>query len=167
MQDPKPFLEANVGRWLCQRSSYYLELGKDQGGKLEMTVQWLEPTDPIAQQLALDPTQTLGGLTLSWKGTLALETRPYLGTSTFLLAHPQTGAGLLYALHGQTTLQGHYRLEGEALTLILNQGEFASEERIWFGGPNLRLRALTVKRGGGWSMVSFFSEIRAQPPADN
>ncbi|MFS8836524.1 phycobiliprotein lyase, partial [Synechococcus sp. WC101] len=35
-----------------------------------------------------------------------------------------------------------------------------SEERIWFASPNLRLRASTVKRFGGFSMASFCSEVR-------
>ncbi len=153
MQDLTAFLQDHVGRWLCQRSSYYLEVGQDQAGKLEMTVAWLAP----------ESQGVIGTLTTTWQGNLALLSRPYQGNSTLVLL----ANGQLEIHQERQILSGSYQFLDEALTLTSFQGDFTTQERIWFGGKNLRMRTVNVKRGNGHTMAHYFSEIRVLPPTDS
>jgi CpeS-like protein len=157
MTDLKTFLAANVGRWLVQRTSFYLEAAQDEAGKLELTLDWLTE-GAILPQLVGDQ-EALGVLTMHWSGTLV--SGAYQGTSALALL-PN---GVARGWQNQKLLTGTYGFDQENLTIILTQGQYTSEERIWFGSKNLRMRALTIKREDGFSVVSFFSEIRALPPA--
>lgn len=148
------FLTANLGKWRVQRSSFYLELGQDQAGRLDLTIDWI-------------PAQadSLGGLKTTWQGNLGLESRSYLGHSTILFIPDGSDQGRLIVQQTQS-YGGTYVFADEALTLRTHPDNHTVEERIWFGGTNLRIRTVTVKRGGGFSMMSFFSEVRSVPPTE-
>ncbi|WP_287127593.1 phycobiliprotein lyase [Candidatus Cyanaurora vandensis] len=145
------FLKANLGKWLAQRSSFSLVSDQDQAGKLELQVDWVPPTSELAQAAP----GAMGGLTTTWQGTPALR-----GRSTLLFIPTSEAAGNL-VVQQATTYQGTYQLQGAVLTLHTQQEDLLTEERIWFGGTNLRIRTVTVKQGNGQTMASFFSEIRA------
>jgi hypothetical protein len=158
MQDPKSFLAANLGRWLCQRTSYDLETSSDLAGRLEITSQWLDPSDPSSPYP--DPAGVVGGLITTWQGTLL---KPYNGK--LILALREDGEARIS--QGGQVQTGCYQFQGGLFILCATHGETMTEERIWFGGTNLRMRTITLTRQGGFSKVSFFSEIRAgEAPAN-
>ena len=85
----------------------------------------------------------------------------------------QTGSTILVAIANpekpnegrlvveRTPVVGRYIMgTDDALTLITEHESLYLEERLWFASPNLRLRAIILKRSGGFSMTSFYSEIR-------
>ncbi len=156
------FLDANVGKWLAQRSSFYLEASREQSGKLELLIRALNPEDAVLQNLALAP-PLIGGLCMEWQGTLVAQNRPYIGKSMLVLHADQH----VQVVQNNQSCLGTYCFRDQALSLKLIKGDLTSEERIWFASDNLRLRALTVSRQGGLSTTSFFSEIRVLPPQEN
>jgi hypothetical protein len=54
---------------------------------------------------------------------------------------------------------GCYEIDDEdALVLITEYPSMSSYERFWFPAPNVRMRASTVKRFGGFSTATFCTE---------
>lgn len=169
------FWEANVGKWLSQRTSHDLALPRSESGKAEVLIERLETTHPevvqLCQQGQLAPDLALWSARITWKGMMAAETQQQTGTS--LLVALQSGddpaQGHLLQQNGRKELlQGHYSLGSDAvLTLNTASGTVHLEERLWFAGPNLRLRTSLLKQADGLSSAAFCSEIRIggiQPP---
>ncbi|WP_448573817.1 phycobiliprotein lyase [Trichothermofontia sp.] len=170
------FLEANVGKWLSQRTSHDLALPRSESGKAEVYIERLETSHPevvqLCQQGQLAADLTLWGARITWKGMMAAATQPQTGTSLLVVLSSNddpTQGDLLQQNGRKGLLRGHYSLgNDEVLTLITASETLHLEERLWFAGPNLRLRTSLLKQADGFSSAAFCSEIRiggVQPPA--
>lgn len=169
------FWEANVGKWLSQRTSHDLALPRSESGKAEVFIERLETAHPevvqLCQQGQLASDRALWSARITWKGMMAAETQQKTGT-TLLVAiqsdDDRTQGHLLQRNGRQELLRGHYSLgSDEVLTLITASNTMHLEERLWFAGPNLRLRTSLLKQADGLSSAAFCSEIRiggVQPP---
>lgn len=164
------------GKWFSQRTSYYLASKQSDVGKADLVIELLEQGDAAVIQLCeqhhVDPAQALCGARIVSNGT-ALQGKPQ-STTTVLVPvgdrdQPNTGQLLRGATADQAVVTSRYVLGADqALTLIAEADGFYSEERLWFASENLRFRTSLLKQAGGFSMASFFSEIRmgvTKPPA--
>jgi hypothetical protein len=166
------FFELSAGQWFSQRTVHDLVSGKLQAGKSNLVIENLSSSDAnvvqLCQQHETDPSLVLGGLKLSWEGTVDGNAKKQTGSTTLVAvrhAEKETDGLLLQSRPGfnsQTkTLKGRYIMgEDEVLTLITESDDFYAEERLWYLIPNLRLRTSMVKHKDGLSHGSFCSEIR-------
>ncbi len=178
------FFVAYSGKWLSQRTSHNLawprsrsvSAGESESGKAEVQIELLTAAQPEVIQLCqhgnLAAAKALCGARITWKGMMAAETQQQVGTT--LLVALATGddlnQGHLLQQNGRTgLLTGRYLLGAdEVLTLTTASESLSLEERLWFAGPNLRLRTSLLKQANGFSSAAFCSEIRiggVQPPA--
>ncbi|UZQ55919.1 phycobiliprotein lyase [Trichothermofontia sichuanensis B231] len=170
------FFEANAGKWLSQRTSHNLAWPGSESGKAEVQIDLLTASQPeviqLCQQGNLAAAQALCGARITWKGMMAAETQQQIGTT--LLVALATGdnlnQGQLLQQNGRKgLLSGRYLLgSDEVLTLTTASESLYLEERLWFAGPNLRLRTSLLKQPNGFSSATFCSEIRiggSQSPA--
>ena len=168
------FLQLCAGKWFAQRTSYYLEQGKEESSKSEITIEILGQEHPevvkICEKHRLDPRTTLGGKKASWENSGDLGKPKQIGSTTIILVpdvdNQDTGKLLRLSSKLPASLSwGRYILgKDEALTLTVVQGESYSEERLWFASPNLRFRTSLIKYGENFSATSFYSEIRKVAP---
>lgn len=168
--DIEAFLELCAGQWFSQRTSYHLGKEQAENSKTEICIERLSPTDAevlnLCEYSQIDPNLTLGGTNVSWENPAGGRNFP-TATSVTLILVPDTGnpqqGELLQAQDAdfKQIMAGRYFLgQDEALTLTLEGDETYWEERLWFASPNLRLRTSLIKRGDGWSVTAFYSEIR-------
>lgn len=135
----------------------------------------LQKDDPavvaLCQQYQADPAAALCGLRVSWDGAMEPDGKKQKGSTVLvpLAATEKPNEGKLLramAPTEKTAIAGRYVLgDDEVLTLIAESDTLYSEERIWFAGPNLRLRTSVLKQADGFSTASFCSEIRRIAPA--
>ncbi|EAZ93849.1 phycobiliprotein lyase [Crocosphaera chwakensis] len=172
--DIQTFIESCIGQWFSQRSSYQFDTEKAESHKSELTIEWLD-TDhsllvSLCQQHGIDPNQAIGGQTVSWNSSSDYGQKKQTGSTILIVIPdnntPQTGQ-IIQSFQSKPSSQGNYSLgEDEALTLILEVGDFSIEERIWFASPNLRLRTSLMKGKNGYNRTAFYSEIRRLPPQE-
>jgi hypothetical protein len=173
--DVKEFFELSVGKWFSQKTSHHLTLKQSEHGKSDLAIDILANTDPqvvqLCQQSQVDPSQVWGGAKYTWKGTThwdALQQSPtnQQGSSIVILVPIEPGAKtghLFRAVSGSTNppIAAKYTLgEDNALTLVTDDNQTHSEERIWFESDNVRLRTTIVSQPNGDDLAAFYTEIR-------
>jgi hypothetical protein len=171
------FLQQSSGKWFSHRSVSDGSLKQPKTTKTDVQVDWLDSTDPavvdLCGQREADPAQAIGGLRATWATIPDLHQKEKRAGSTLMvaIAQPDTpNSGTL--LHDRSDTVSCYRFgQDDALTLVSQTGDRSTEERIWFGSPNLRLRSIIVNDGNGNTFSSFCSEIRMggarpEPPAE-
>lgn len=163
------FFQLSSGKWFSHRTSHLLSTGRSEGGKSDLVIEMLSVTDPdvikLCEQYQVDPTAALCANRIRWNG--GAEGQEKQSGSTLLVAiansdNPKQGKLLRQPeIADQLSAPGHYFIgEDDALTLVVEDGDSLSEERLWFASPNLRLRTGIVKHPDGFSAASFCSEIR-------
>lgn len=168
--DIKEFFEQSAGKWFSHRTSHHLAFKQSESGKSDITIEMLAADDPevikLCQQYEVDPNIATCGARVNWNGTMEWDEEKHTG-STVLVPVPDADnphAGKLLREMGyaeKVPVAGRYVMGDDgALTLITEYETMASEERLWFASPNLRMRVSVLKRFGGFSMASFTSEIR-------
>ncbi len=168
--DIKDFFQMSAGKWFSHRTSHHLGLNQSESGKADLNIEFLEKTDPIVvqicQQHQVQPDLAICGLQITWEGYMQRDPSKLKGSTVLvpIADVAQAGAGqLLQKSKGSEKIPraGRYELGAdEALTLITEDENLGSEERIWFASPNLRLRTRVIKQPDGFSLASFSSEIR-------
>ncbi|MCU0548618.1 MAG: phycobiliprotein lyase [Leptolyngbya sp. Prado105] len=164
------FFQESAGKWSSMRTSHYLTSKQQEGGKSTIEIDLLEKSDPAVIQLCElcheDPATALCGLRVNWDGTLDSNDKKQKGLMVLVpIADPETSnTGKLLQNRGdgeKTAIVGRYEMaDNHELTLITESDTIHSQERLWFESPNVRLRHSSVKQLGGFSMASFYSEIR-------
>lgn len=164
------FFELSAGQWFSQRTVHDLVSGKLQAGKSNLVIDFLPSHDSgviqLSQQNKIDPNAALGGLQLSWEGTVDGNPKQQVGSTTLVAVRnsQQENEGLLLQNRkdlNSNLLKGRYILaEDEVLTLVTESDDFYAEERFWYLMPNLRLRTSFIKRKDGRNQAAFCSEIR-------
>jgi hypothetical protein len=165
--DIQEFLQQSVGKWVSQRTSHYLTQNQTENAKSDMFLEALPAHDAavaqLCQQQGADPVQAAGGIKMTWSSTVDRLPKPQTGSSIWVLVPDadQPNQGNLLSQIGSQTLVGRYLLgDDEVLTLTTDTGQLHAEERIWFAGPNFRLRTNVIRQGESYSVASFCSEIR-------
>ncbi|MGB7444269.1 MAG: phycobiliprotein lyase [Coleofasciculaceae cyanobacterium] len=175
--DAKEFFEQCAGKWFSQRTSHYLDFRPAKSGKSDIFVETLSTDNAevikLCQKHDIRPEVALLGLRYRWEGTMEGDKNKHIG-STLIVPVPnleKPNQGLLLQERGNSgknPLVGQYILgEDGALTMITENENLYSEERIWFASPNLKLRSGLIKRFGRSTQASISSEIRmglTQPP---
>ncbi len=168
--DAKQFFEQSSGKWFSQRTHHDLSGNQCQSGKSDIWIDVLPADAPkvaeLCQQHQVDPSQALLGLQIRWEGGMASDTSKRQGSSLLVpLSHPeQPNCGPLLQSNGVESTSpatSRYSLgSDEAMTLITETDQLYIEERLWYASPALRFRTSTLKRTDGFSLASFWSEIR-------
>jgi hypothetical protein len=174
------FFELSCGKWFSHRTSHLLSTNQSESGKSNLQIEALSNVDPGVTQLCaqyqIDSAQALYSARISWSGELNGKNQQSGSTLLVAIANPNNPkeGKLLHQIDGtdQPPTPGRYILgEDDALTLITETEDRFLEERLWFAGPNLRLRTSLLKQADGFSTASFCSEIRmgvtrpATPPS--
>lgn len=169
------FFEMSAGEWMSQRTSHHLAFRRSEGGRSQLTIRTLAADDPAVVKTCemneVDPALAVGGARVQWQGEQDWDNEEYRGDVVLVpVPNPEDPhQGRLLRDQGyaeKVPVIGTYTMGvDDSLTLLTEYEMTASEERIWFASPNLRLRTSTVKRFGGFSMASFCSEIRKLSPS--
>jgi hypothetical protein len=168
--DIKTFSELSVGKWVSQRTSHELTTQTSDSGRSDLFIEVLNADDPsvgqVCQQHGIPPTQATCGLRTNWEGLMARDTKKQQGATVLVFVADPTDPSQGQVLHAPNGKQAASPTAGrfsigpdEAVTLITETDKLYAEERLWFAGPNLRLRTGLLKQGEV-SVATFFSEIR-------
>ncbi|MBC7970373.1 MAG: phycobiliprotein lyase [Verrucomicrobia bacterium] len=172
------FFQLSSGKWFSQRTSHHLAFQQNESSKSELQIELLPKTDAavvkLCEQHEIDPALALCGARVNWDGTMESKEKYAGNTMLVPIADPDkpNEGKLLRELGGAETapVAGRYVMSSDdTLTIITEYQAMSSEEQLWFASNNLRLRTSILKQSGGFSMASFYSEIRkgvAAPPAD-
>ncbi len=165
------FFQKSAGNWRSQRTTHHLAFRRAEKGGSEIHVNPLNADDPkvveICQMHEIDPQLAIGGAYVKWDGTMAWDKEDdenHSGETVFaLVPDDETGRrGKLLRERGYAEVVpviGHYEIDAEdALVLITEYPSMSSYERFWFPAPNVRMRASTVQRFGGFSTATFCTE---------
>ena len=165
------FFQKSAGKWKSQRTTHHLAFRRAEKGGSEIYVNPLNADDPkvieICQMHEFDPATAIGGAYVKWDGTMAWDKEDdenHSGETVFaLVPDDETGRkGKLLRERGYAEVMpviGCYEIDDEdALVLITEDPSMSSYERFWFPAPNVRMRASTVQRFGGFSTATFCTE---------
>jgi CpeS-like protein len=163
------FFEQCTGRWYSQRVSHHLAFRRQERGQSEIAISCFPADDPAVIALCelhgVDPQRALGGALVTWKGTMQADTANHDGKS-LLVPVPDAAdspEGMLLRDLGYAEIvpvAGRYRMqENGMLYLVTSYENTETEERFWFGGPNLRFRSSLVKSIMGLN-TTYCTEIR-------
>lgn len=163
------FFQLSSGKWFSHRTSHLLSTSKSEGGKSELVIETLTNTDPdvikLCEQYQVDPTSALCANRIRWNGGVEGQEKQAGSTLLVAIANSENSkqGKLLRQVDTSNPLPapGNYSIgEDDALTLVVEEGDALSEERLWFASPNLRLRTGIVRHPDGFCAASFCSEIR-------
>jgi phycoerythrin-associated linker protein len=172
--DIAKFVELSLGRWRSQRSAHHLAFSYFEQVISTIDIVPLAQDDPevialcesyqIAPQLATHPFR------MSWEGESDWEEGEVSQGTTILVPipaanEPQKGQLLRDRGYAETVPSvGNYQISEDGIFSLLTPYDRAmAEEKIWFGGPNVRFRVSLIKSSEGTAIVtaSFSSEIRS------
>ncbi|MBD1913560.1 MULTISPECIES: phycobiliprotein lyase [unclassified Leptolyngbya] len=165
------FFQQSTGKWFSQRTHHHSTAQTPESGKSDIYIEWLENDAPtvvqLCQQQQVNPATALGGMQIRWEGFVAHSPDKQRGSTVVVAIADDTNPTQGRILQsnpdktGSPVLAGHYTMgEDEALTLVTDIDSVSAEERIWFAGPNLRLRTRVLKTPEGVTTAAFYSEIR-------
>jgi CpeS-like protein len=164
------FFELSAGKWFSHRTSHQLAFNKSEDGKSNIIIEMLTADDPevikLCQTYQVNPSTAACGVRVTGNSAIAGDKEKHSGT-TMLVSVPDEdnpNQGKLLCQIGdakKAPVPGRYKIgSDEALTLTTEYENIWSEERLWFASPNLRMRVSVIKRGDGYSLASFTTEIR-------
>lgn len=164
------FFELSGGKWFSQRTSHHFAFKQSESGKSDLLIEVLLKTDPavlqLCKQFEIDAALALCGARISCDGTMEWDQEKRTGSTILVPISDPDKPNEGQLLHGTgnaetAPMAGRYIMgRDDALTLIIDHERMYSEERLWFAGPNLRIRTSLLKQADGFSSASFCSEIR-------
>jgi hypothetical protein len=171
------FFEKMAGRWFSQRTTHALSTQQSKAGKSDLEIAFLaadaSEIAALCEKVSADegPTAPLCGLQIQQSSTIEGDTKPSVLTTLmvpFAPAASDSAQGSLVSSGGPTqeTKRSTYTLEDEVLTIVTQDDQAHSTERVWFINDNLRMRTGTTELANGLRIASFCSEIRmgVKPP---
>ncbi|MEM9004140.1 MAG: phycobiliprotein lyase [Cyanobacteria bacterium P01_F01_bin.86] len=171
------FFRMSEGRWISQRVTHHLAMRRTELGQLEITTSILEQDTPEVVQICtmhdVDPTLAIGGLAVSWQGSMAWDEKGKTQDgSTILVLIPdsdnaQAGQLLREKGYAETSpVVGRYLVdEQDGLVLLTDYATMSSVERFSFPSEVMRIRTSTVI--GLSNTASFCVETRLPDDAAN
>ncbi len=170
--DGLKFFQQSNGKWRSQRTTHHLPFRRAEIGGSEIYVEALDKDNPrvieICKMHEVDPTLAVGGAFVSWDGSMAWdkEDENHEGTTIFALIpeidNPRKGKLLRERGYAEIIpIAGEYSLdEDDALVLSTEYETMVTTERFWFPTANIRMRASTVQRFGGFNTATFCVEMK-------
>jgi hypothetical protein len=170
------FFQRSAGQWRSQRTTHHLPFRRAEIGDSAIFVESLGSDHPkiaeICEMHQFDPNLAIGGAYVSWDGSMAWdkENENHEGNTVFALIpnpdNPQQGKLLRERGYAEIMpVAGEYHVDEEnALVLVTEYETMSIFERFWFVSPDLRIRASTVQRFGGFNTATFCAEIRTDHP---
>ena len=172
------FFEKLAGRWFSQRTTHALSTQQSKAGKSDLEVAFLASDAAEVQALceslgkaALTSAEPLCGLQIQQTSTIEGDTKPSVLTTLMVPFAPDSPAlsrGRLVSSGGpgKGVKKSTYTLEDEVLTIVTEDDQAQSTERVWFINDNLRMRTGMTELVDGLRIASFCSEIRlgVKPP---
>lgn len=172
------FFEKLAGRWFSQRTTHALSTQQSKAGKSDLEVAFLASDSAEVQTLCESLNKgdessaaPLCGLQIQQSSTIEGDTKPSISTTLMVPFAPDSSAssnGKLVSSGGpsQRVQQSTYLLEDEVLTIMTEDDQAQSTERVWFINDNLRMRTGMIELADGLRIASFCSEIRlgVKPP---
>jgi len=171
------FFEKLAGRWFSQRTTHALSTQQSKAGKSDLEIEFLAADAAEVTQLyqAADgmDAEPLCGLQIQQNSTIEGDTSSQARSTLMVPLKPtatteETVSGTLIRSGGApgSVQSGCYTLEDEVLTIVSENAEGKSTERLWFINDNLRMRTSMTELNSGLRIASFCSEIRlgVKPP---
>ncbi|MBE9060997.1 phycobiliprotein lyase [cf. Phormidesmis sp. LEGE 11477] len=172
------FFEKLAGRWFSQRTTHALSTQQSKAGKSDLEVAFLASDADEVRSLCEslergDDSQAepLCGLQVQQSSTVEGDTKPSVLTTLmvpFVPDSPTSSRGRLVSSGGpgQGVKKSTYTLEDDVLTIVTEDDQAQSTERVWFINDNLRMRTGMTELADGLRIASFCSEIRlgVKPP---
>ena len=173
------FFRNSEGRWSSLKSDHHVDTTQQQSGRSTIVMELLELNDPSIVQLCdkhqLDPADLACAARVTWEGQMEGDSRTDRGAVLLaalrdreiphrgqLLRSPgalgnAVAAGPSVSHH--TPSQYLVGQTGE-ITIITEETNRITTERIWFESENVRLRHINIQHTDGKNRVSFCSEVR-------
>ncbi|AGY60532.1 phycobiliprotein lyase [Gloeobacter kilaueensis] len=176
--DAMEFFRRSAGRWQSQRTTHHLAFRRSEAGESEIAVDTLRADAPQVVELCklhgIDPAGAAGATLVSWQGRMGWdrEEENHSGATVMVLVPDDAGGrtGQLLRERGYAEVApvvGRYFMDDEdGLNLITEYETMSVVERFWFITPDLRLRASTLKRFGGFSTATYCTETRLTDEAE-
>lgn len=163
------FFRMTEGRWRSQRVTHHLAMRRTELGELEIRATVLPANAPQVEAICamheVDATTAIGGIDVSWHGTMAWDTDQGQAGATVMVLVPnpeQPTEGFLLREKGYaetSPVMGRYRVDAQdGLVLMTEYETMNSVERFSFLSPTLRFRTSTVL--GLSNTASFCVETR-------
>ncbi|MCS6783227.1 MAG: phycobiliprotein lyase [Gloeomargarita sp. SKYBB_i_bin120] len=167
----RDFFARSDGVWHSQRVTHHLAFRQTELGQSRIWVTTLPLDDPAVQavcaQHQCSPTQASGASRVEWQGVMGWdrEGEQQNGSTVMVLIPADERSGRLLREVGyaeKSPVAGLYQMdETGAMTLTTEYATLRSQERLWFEGEHIRLRASTLGYGfGGTTMATFAVETR-------
>lgn len=170
--DAMEFFQQSAGQWRSLRTTHHLPFRRAETGDSQIVVETLTTESPKIKEIceihSIDPQLSVGGAFVEWQASMAWdrEDENHAGTTVFALVpqenNPKQGQMLRERGYAEIVpVVGQYHIDEEnALVLVTEYETMSIFERFWFANANLRIRASTVKRFGGFNTATFSVESR-------
>ena len=172
--DITKFVELSLGRWRSQCSAHHLAFAHFEQVISTIDIVPLESDDveviALCKSYEIAPELATCPFRMSWEGESDWDEEEISQGTTILVPipdanDPQKGKLLRDRGYAETIPSvGNYHINQEGVFTLLTPYERAmAEEKIWFGGDNVRFRVSLIKTSAGSGVVtaSFSSEIRS------
>jgi len=172
--DAIEFFQRSAGKWRSLRTTHHLPFRRAETGDSNIIVEALGGNHPRIKEICelhgVNPESSVGGALVEWNASMAWdkEDENHSGKTVFALVpqqhNPQQGQLLRERGYAEIVPAiGEYRIDEENALVLLTEYETMSIfERFWFVNENLRIRASTVKRFGGFNTATFSVESRSE-----
>jgi len=172
--DAMEFFQRSAGKWRSLRTTHHLPFRRAETGDSNIVVEALGAENPKIQEICaihdIDPQLSVGGAFVEWHASMEWdkEDENHSGKTVFALVPEKDNSrkGKLLRERGYAEIVpvvGEYYVDEENALVLLTEYETMSIfERFWFVNDNIRVRASTVKRFGGFNTATFSVEIRAE-----
>lgn len=163
------FFETAAGNWFSQRTTHFAPGQPSQTGQTTLQITRAELNDArvleLCQQFSVEATAAIFAFVIQQAGKTNLygsgnSSPPSTTMMVGFKSEDDLSGKFLSQTEQEPAISGKYQLEDEILTLSVQHDDFASEERLWYMNPNLRMRTSLVTRTDGFRMASFCSEVR-------
>lgn len=172
--DIAKFVELSLGRWRSQRSAHHMAFSYFEQVLSTIDIVPLAQDDPeviaLCESHQISPRAATHPFRMSWEGESDWEEGEVSKGTTILVPIPapndcQKGRLLRDRGYAETVPSvGNYHISEDGIFSLLTPYDRAmAEEKIWFGGPNVRFRVSLIRSSKGTAIVtaSFASEIRS------
>jgi len=148
------FFDKSLGRWQSQRSSHNLAFSHFEEIRSELVIESVDAQDDAVQNICAtygeDPATIDISIRMSWEGESDWDENEELKGSTVLVVikdSPTSGRLLRSEGYAETIPAiGQWTMQDDGCFVLLTPYDRASaEERIWFAGPDLRLRVSLIR----------------------
>nr|YP_009293851.1 chromophore lyase [Ahnfeltia plicata]AOM65539.1 chromophore lyase [Ahnfeltia plicata]UAT97220.1 chromophore lyase [Ahnfeltia plicata]UAT97425.1 chromophore lyase [Ahnfeltia plicata] len=155
----RSFLNQIEGKWISQRTTYYMKNNKIDNNKAEFIIRRLKNIDSLIQtdnQYSTQGMKKYDAYSITWN-SIPKQNIVYNIFSTDSDLH----AGSIRKVDNQIYTKYNFYLENSnSLQLNYVENNIQSTEKIHFVNPNLRISTSIIKKFGKCIAISFASEIK-------